>query len=60
VAVGVYAVAWIGAILAVALAGDAATRAGEGSGESFAAWILLLAVVGFVGGFVGAVLASAS
>lgn len=51
VVVGLYAVAWVVAIFGVALLGEATRRQGEVLGGRAAAWIVVLAVAGFVGGF---------
>jgi uncharacterized membrane protein len=51
VVAGIYAVAWVGSIFGVAALGEATRRAGEALGGRAAAWIVVLAVMGFVGGF---------
>jgi hypothetical protein len=57
---GIYMVAWVVAIFGVALLGEATRRRGEVLGGRVAAWSVLLVVMGFLVGFVGSILATAS
>jgi hypothetical protein len=59
VSVGVYAVAWVISIGGLALLGEATRRAGEVFGARVATWGVLLAVMGFLAGALGAILATA-
>jgi hypothetical protein len=58
--VGIYMVAWVVAIFGVALLGEATRRAGEVLGGRVAACSVVLVVMGFLVGYVGSILATAS